>query len=254
VNSSVIDVGPALGVVLVLLTASAVATSMVGMLHLGQALVSAAIRAVVQLSLVSLVIAGVITSLPWTLLFLGVMYAVASFTSARRITSDRSGWWAAIPIAAGVIPVLGLVLASGVVPLNGAGMVPTGGILIGGAMTATSLAGLRALQELRSRVGEYEAALSLGFTGRDAALEICRLASTQALVPVLDQTRTVGLVTLPGSFVGVLLGGGTPVEAGAAQVLVLLGLLAAESIAVVVTSELVARGRLGRPSLVSGYL
>jgi putative ABC transport system permease protein len=62
-----------------------------------------------------------------------------------------------------------------------------------------------------------------------------------ALVPALDQTRTVGLVTLPGAFVGVLLGSGNPVQAGAAQLLVLIGLLAAETIAVLITTELVAR-------------
>ena len=64
-------------------------------------------------------------------------------------------------------------------------------------------------------------------------------------MPALDQTRTVGLVTLPGAFVGVLLGGGSAVEAGAAQLLVLVGLLAAEAIAVGVVTEQVARGRLG---------
>ena len=45
---------------------------------------------------------------------------------------------------------------------------------------------------------------------------------------------------------GVLLGSGDPVQAAAAQVLVLIGLLAAEGIAVVVTVELVARGRIRR--------
>jgi len=60
----------------------------------------------------------------------------------------------------------------------------------------------------------------------------------------LDQTRTVGLVTLPGAFVGVLLGGGSPLEAGAAQLLVLLGLLAAQMLAVWCVTELVARGLL----------
>nr|WP_211247823.1 ABC transporter permease [Cryptosporangium arvum] len=116
--------------------------------------------------------------------------------------------------------------------------VPIAGILIGGAMTATSLAGRRALDELETRHGEVEAALSLGFPDRDAALEICRPTAGQALVPALDQTRTVGLVTLPGAFVGVLLGGGSAVEAGATQLLVLVGLLAVESMA--------ARGRLAR--------
>ena len=63
-------------------------------------------------------------------------------------------------------------------------------------------------------------------------------------MPPLDQTRTVGLVTLPGAFVGVLLGGGSPLQAGAAQLLVLIGLLAAEVLAVWVVTELVARGVL----------
>lgn len=71
-----------------------------------------------------------------------------------------------------------------------------------------------------------------------------RPAAASALIPPLDQTRTVGLVTLPGAFVGVLLGGGTPLEAGAAQLLVLLGLLAAELLAVWAVTELVGRGAL----------
>jgi putative ABC transport system permease protein len=71
----------------------------------------------------------------------------------------------------------------------------------------------------------------------------------EALVPALDQTRTVGLVTLPGAFVGVLLGGGTPIQAGAAQILVLLGLLAAETVTVVVAYQLMKASRLLPPDL-----
>jgi len=50
------------------------------------------------------------------------------------------------------------------------------------------------------------------------------------LTPVLDQSRTVGLVTLPGAFIGVLLGGGSAIEAGTAQLLAVVGLLAAETV------------------------
>ena len=86
----------------------------------------------------------------------------------------------------------------------------------------------------------------MGLPERDAAIEVTRSAGHDALVPALDQTRTVGLVTLPGAFVGVLLGGGSAVEAGATQLLVLIGLLAVESIAIVLVTELAARGRLVR--------
>jgi putative ABC transport system permease protein len=42
------------------------------------------------------------------------------------------------------------------------------------------------------------------------------------------------------------LGSGDPIQAGAAQLLVLVGLLAAETVAVLVTVELIARGRIRR--------
>jgi putative ABC transport system permease protein len=139
-----------------------------------------------------------------------------------------------------------VVLLSGTVPATGIAIVPVAGIVIGGAMTATSLAGRRALDELEARRDEYEAALALGARHRAAAMLVCRPSAAQAMVPPLDQTRTVGLVTLPGAFVGVLLGSGDPVQAAAAQLLVLIGLLAAEAVAVVVVVELVARQRVRR--------
>ena len=97
---------------------------------------------------------------------------------------------------------IGIVVVTGAVPMTGIALVPVCGIVIGGSMTATSLAGRRALDELTTRHGEYEAALSLGLMERDAAMELVRPAARQALVPAMDQTRTVGLVTLPGAFGG----------------------------------------------------
>jgi len=245
---STVAVSPLLAAVLVGLALVAATVAALGRLGVGRRVLTASARATVQLTAVSLVIAVVLRSLWLTAAFVALMYTVASITSARRIARGRAGLWAALPIAAGLLPALTLILASGLVPFTGISIVPVAGILIGGAMTATSLAGRRTLDELRVRHGEYEAALSLGFTRRDAALEICRPSAAQALVPALDQTRTVGLVTLPGAFVGVLLGGAAPIAAGAAQLLVLVALLAVETVAVLVTVELVAAGRLRRPA------
>jgi len=93
-------------------------------------------------------------------------------------------------------------------------------------MTANSLPGRGSSLALRDEHGLYEAGLSIGLPRPDAITEVVGRHLLEALVPGLDQTRTVGLVTLPGALVGVLLGGGTPVQAGAAQVTVLFGLLA----------------------------
>jgi putative ABC transport system permease protein len=245
-GGSTVVLGWGLGAALLVLVAVAVLVAGLGGLGVGRGAALAAGRAAVQLAAVSAIIVAVVGSLWLSAAFVLVMLGVAAFTSARRMTRDRSGWWAALPIGAGAVPVVAVVLATGAVPTTGIALVPVCGIVIGGAMSATSLSGRRALDELAARHGEYEAALSLGFLDRDAALEIARPSAAQALVPALDQTRTVGLVTLPGAFVGVLIGSGDPVQAGAAQLLVLIGLLAAESVAVLITLELVARGRIRR--------
>lgn len=253
-SGQLLPVTPLLGVAMVVLLVAAVAVAGRGMLGHGHAVLRAGVRAVVQLAAVSLVITFVVHSLWWTAVFVLLMFSVAVRTAGRRIT-DEPGWswaWAAAPIGAGVLPVLVLLLAGRLLPLQGLSVVPVAGILIGGALSATSLAGRRALDELNQRHGEVEAALALGLPDREARLEICRTAAATSLVPALDQTRTVGLVTLPGAFVGMLLGGSSPVAAGAVQLFVLVALLAVEAVAIVVVLELVGRGLVRRPVQVRG--
>jgi putative ABC transport system permease protein len=205
--------------------------------------VLAALRACLQLTVVGLLITAVLRSWWLTLGFIALMLSVASLTAGRRLAPDGQWWLAGAPVVLGAAPVAGGLMLSGLIPYEPIAVVPIVGILIGGAMTATTLTGRRALDALRVRHGEYEAALSVGLLPRDSALLIAREDAALALVPGLDQTRTVGLVTLPGAFVGMLLGGATPLQAAAVQLVVLVGLLLAQSIAVLVTVELVARGR-----------
>ncbi|MEJ3654563.1 ABC transporter permease [Actinomycetes bacterium KLBMP 9759] len=220
-------------------------------LEVSRAVVVAALRATLQLGAVSLLIGAIVGSALASAAFVVLMVVVAARTAGKRMTDDRTGWWAALPVALTPLPVVAALVAGGVVPPTGIAVIPMAGILVGGAMTATALAGRRALDELRNRRGEVEAALSLGLLPRDAAMEIARPTATQALVPALDQTRTVGLVTLPGAFVGMLLGGATPIQAGAVQLLVLIMLLAVETVAVAVTVEMVCRGWIRRAETVS---
>lgn len=244
-------IGWQLAVALVALVGIAALAGLVGEVGTIAATTVAAVRAVVQLGVVALVILVVVRAWWSTALFILVMVGVATWTSARRLTPPhRSGLVAGAAILAGAVPVVVVVLTSGTIPpFTGIAVVPIAGIIIGGAMSATSLAGRRALDTLATRRGEYEAALSLGLAERDAALLLIRTSAAEALVPpAIDQTRTVGLVTLPGAFVGVLLGGGSPpVAAGATQLLVLVGLLAAETISSVVTVELVSHSVISRP-------
>lgn len=205
--------------------------------------ITAAVRATVQLGVVGLLIAAVLRSWWLTAAFVTLMIVVASLTASGRIRAVQRRWTFA-PILLGALPVTGVLLAVGLLPLEPISVIPTAGILIGNAMTATSLAGRRSLEALQERHGELEAGLALGLLPRDAALLVCQQPARLALLPGLDQTRTVGLVTLPGAFVGTLLGGATPLEAAALQLLVLVGVLMAQSVAVALTLEMVVRGVL----------
>ncbi|MEU8505097.1 ABC transporter permease [Streptomyces brevispora] len=235
-----------LGVVLALLLAVAAGIAAFASLGRSRHIVLAGLRAAVQLAAVSSLIGWVVHAFAPTFAFIALMFGVAVWTAGRRVTDNRSRWWVAVPIGAGVVPVVAVLLLTGLVPVRGIALIPVTGILIGGALTATVLGGRRALDELATRHGEVEAAMALGLPDREARLEIARPAASDALLPGLDQTRTVGLVTLPGAFVGMLLGGASPVQAGAVQLFVLVALMAVQAAAVATVLELVARGRLHR--------
>lgn len=139
---------------------------------------------------------------------------------------------------------LPLLLLSGVVPMTGVAVVPIVAIVLGNTMTAAAVAARLALDTLTVRAGEVEAALSLGMTERDSRMEIIGRSATDALLPGLD--RNVGLVTLPGAFVGVLLSTGSAAQAGAVQIRILIALLLAQTCGMAVTVELIARGAVTR--------
>ncbi|ROR92279.1 ABC transporter permease [Nocardioides aurantiacus] len=239
-----------LGVVLVLLVALAVGVSLLARTGVAREQLVAAVRAVVQLAAVSLVIAAALSSVWWSLLVVLGMYAVAVATATRRVdVPARQAGWVGLAVAAGALPVLVLSLGSGVVPFSGAGIVPVAGIVVGGTMTAATLTGRRTSDELAQQHGRYEAALALGLPQHEAAFLVVEPSAREALVPGIDQTRTVGLVTLPGAFIGVLLGGGTPLEAASAQVLVLVGLMAGQAVTNAVMLRLMTRARIVRRDL-----
>jgi putative ABC transport system permease protein len=233
-----------LALVVVTFAGLAALVNRVGGLQHGRADLRAAARATVQLAVVGLVIAVVLQSWWLTVAFVVVMLCVAAATAGRRLVPTGRWWWALAPVWVSTLPVGLALLVSGLVPLTEVAVVPILGILIGGAMTATTLAGRRTLDALSGRRGEVEAALSIGLESREARILVARDDAGLALLPGLDQTRTVGLVTLPGAFVGMLLGGASPVQAAAVQLLVLVALLLVQAVATVLTLELIARDHL----------
>lgn len=241
--------GWGLAIAIVLLVALAVAATTFGRIGLGRDQVVAAVRAVVQLGAVSSLVTLAVQTLWGGAAFTLVMFVVAVWTTTGRV-GVRDRWpWTAFAMLCGVLPVLAIVFATGAAPLNGITLVALGGIVTGNMMSAHTLAGRRVFAELEATIGQYEAALALGLPRSEAVGLLIDRVLPEALIPNLDQTRTVGLVTLPGAFIGVLLGGGSPVQAGASQLLVLVGIMAGQAATVVAFGRLVRAGRIIPPGL-----
>jgi putative ABC transport system permease protein len=233
-----------LGVTLVVLVLMALAAARIGRLPVSREIVTAAIRAVAQLAAVSTIIALVLGHVWSSLLFVGGMFAIAVWVASGRAQTRHDWMWVAAALAIGAVPVLTAIFVIGAATFTGPAIIPIAGIVIGNSMTAHTLSARRAFDQLRDGVGQVEAGLALGMARRSAIDNVIHRHAHEALLPVLDQTRTVGLVTLPGAFIGVLLGGGSAADAAAAQILVLIGLIAAQTIVVGVVDELIARGRI----------
>lgn len=244
-GDAMVRIGPALAAVVVALALVAVIVHYAATTGYGRGTAIAAVRACVQLAALATVLTIVIQHIWASVLFVVVMACVAARTSAGRITQGSnmisSTFFCLLPVAAATVLIVTLVLVIGVLPATGLAVIPTAGIMFGGAMNTTSLAGRRAHDELTTRQGEVQAALALGMLPRDARLEICGPAAYTALVPGIDQTRSVGLVAIPGAFVGMILGGASTTAAAIMQLFVLISLLAVSAIAAVITTEMIAR-------------
>jgi putative ABC transport system permease protein len=228
--------------VVLLLVGIAILISWRFRLALEKDLVVASVRAIVQLGAVALVITFVFENLVLSAGFVVVMLAVAAFTSGRRLRGvPRAGMIATGAIGAGAAATLAVIFGGRVLDLHPPFVIPIAGMAIGNCMAAVSVAGVRVREEISDKNLEVEARLALGVPAREALEPYVRRAATVSLIPIIDTTKTVGLVTLPGAFTGMLIGGAEPLEAARVQLIVLFMLMGSIAIAGMATAALVTR-------------
>lgn len=230
-----------------LLVLLAIACGALGLARVPQvpALLVASVRAAVQLTVVALALRGVFAAPITVIAVVAVMFSVACWTAGKRLHGHAHAYRAVvISCGAGSAVAIAIIVGLPTLTRDVRTLVAVSGIIVGGTMTAATLTGRRLADGLHRRRDEIEAWLSIGATPRQAVRDIARSSVFEALVPGLDQTRTVGLVTLPGAFVGALLGGASAQAAARFQITVLIGLLCAQSI----TSTLLA-WMIGAPAV-----
>ena len=188
-------------------------------------------RAAIQLTAIAFILRGVISDARWAGVAVAFMFTVAAVTCTRRLTFTwRRFAVVAGSMAAGVAVALSIAFGLGAIEWEPRYLLAFSGIVIGGTMAVSTLAGRHLLIGIHEKWEQVEGWLAIGGTPRQSTLAIARESVAEALIPTLDQTRTTGLVTLPGTFVGAIMGGASTADAGRFQIMVLAAVLAAGAI------------------------
>jgi putative ABC transport system permease protein len=203
----------------------------------------ATVRAFVQLLAIGYVLQYVFNGHgAFTILVLGVMVATATWTArsrGRAVPGATSVAFAAVSAAGAVT--LGVLVVLHIIPATPRAVIPLGSMILSNAMNTTSLVMTRLRDDLAASRREIEARLSLGFTSNDAAGPWVRRALRSGMLPIIDNTKAVGLVALPGAMTGMILAGASPVDAIKLQLVVMYMLLGGNAVAALVSGELTRR-------------
>jgi putative ABC transport system permease protein len=227
------------------LVALAVAVSFWRRAELEKDIAVAVLRSFLQLTAVGYVIQAIFDadSLWLVAALLAGMVGFGTWTARGRA---RAVPGATVPIllalaAAGALT-LGLVLALGVFEAKARYMVPVGGMVIGNSMTAVAVTLNRLADEMHDGRRQIEAMLALGATSFQAARAVVARSLRSGMIPLVDSTKTTGIVFFPGAMVGMLLAGAEPVDAVRLQLVLLWVLLGAVAVSGLIAVSLAYRG------------
>src|SRR3954454_19219576 len=205
----------------------------------------AAVRSLVQLTLIGYAIKLIFEADTLWLVFvlLAVMVLFGALTARGRADKVPHAFVPLlVALALAGACTLGLVVALGIFSATPRYLVPVGGMVIGNAMTSAAVALDRRPGELSTQARVIEATLALGATARQAAASLVARSLRSAMIPLIDQTKTTGLVTLPGTMVGMLVAGARPVDAVRLQLILLWLLLGSVALSALITTTLGYRG------------
>ena len=143
--------------------------------------------------------------------------------------------------------VVGFIVVEGVVHadpwFNARQVVPIVGMIMGNAMAAVAVAIDRLFSDLDARASEMFSLTALGATPREAAAPSLKAAIGAGMTPVLANMSAAGIVTFPGMMTGQLLAGADPLSAAKYQIVVMLMLSAANTVAIVTACFMTYRKR-----------
>ena len=194
-------------------------------------LLIAALRTVVQLSLLGLVLKFLfVQSHPLLISALAMfMLFVAGYEVMARQQRRFLGIWGmgvgtlSMFISSFTVTILALTIIIQAEPWYSVQyLIPLLGMLLGNTMSGVAIALDNLTHNAWQRRRDIEARLMLGHQWDDAIRDIRRTALRSGLIPIINAMAAAGVVSLPGMMTGQILAGTAPLEASKYQILIML--------------------------------
>jgi putative ABC transport system permease protein len=204
----------------------------------------ATIRSFIQLTAIGYVIKLIFeqNNLAFVAALLAVMVLFGAITARRRARRVPHAFWPLLlALALAGSTTLLLVIALGVFKPQARFLVPVGGMVIGNAMTAAAVALNRLGDDIAEGAAQIEATLALGATTSQAMRPLLRRSLRSGMIPLIDSTKTTGLIFFPGTMVGMLLAGASPINAVRLQLILLYVLLGSVALAALTSVHIAYR-------------
>ena len=187
------------------------------------------LRGILQILLVAslLIIIFGLTDIIIMFLVLLIMSMFAALTAKRNFPFPHMFRIHLIGITTSSILVMGFVTIVGIIPSEGAYIIPMGGMVIANVMVMTGVTLERLIADIKKSRGIIEAALSLGDSATNSIRSIAIDAYRAGLLPSTNRVAILGVVTIPGLMSGMIIGGVNPIIAAIYQIIIFLMILVA---------------------------
>ena len=221
-------------------------------LRLGQTrrIAVSTVRAFVQLLAMGLLLVYLFRYQTWWLvgLVLIVMCVAATQIAVGRTKNVARGLWADTFLS---ITASSLVIAFIVVECviradpwySAQQLIPISGMILGNTLASAAVAIDRLFASMDSRANEIYMMVALGATPREAAFPSIKAAVGAGMTPQLATLSAAGIVQIPGMMSGQILAGADPIIAAKYQIVVLLMISAATTLAIVMICFLAYKKR-----------
>lgn len=205
--------------------------------------VSTMVRGFVQVLAAGAVIGILLTAhIAWAgVILLGMMVAAAWISYKRGVALPGVFRTSLVSIGFGAGVVIVVMTLTGAIEQTMRDLVVIGSLVIANAMQTNSLALDRFTGELAANKAEIEALLSVGASPEQAITEYVSTSVHAALIPVLDATKSLGIVKIPGIMAGMIITGANPIYAAQYQFVIMLMLFAAGGLTVIANTALLSR-------------